>query len=79
MTKAVKHFKFAPRGKRRLHMRPNAGEIAVCRRWLLSEIDILKPRFVVAMGATALQGLAQRPLPVQSRRGALLDLVGGCS
>jgi uracil-DNA glycosylase family protein len=53
ITNAVKHFKFEPRGKRRLHKRPNAGEINVCRRWLFGEIEVLKPDLVVALGATA--------------------------
>ena len=56
VTNAVKHFKFEPRGKRRLHKRPNAGEIKICRRWLFDEIEVLRPRLVVALGATAAQG-----------------------
>ena len=55
VTNAVKHFKFEPRGKLRLHKKPNAGEINVCKRWLFGEIDVLKPRLVVALGATAAQ------------------------
>jgi uracil-DNA glycosylase family protein len=74
VTNAVKHFKFEPRGKRRLHKRPNAGEIKVCRRWLLGEIEAIRPRLVVALGATAAQSLAGRPIPIQSNRGAVLDL-----
>jgi len=77
VTNAVKHFKFEPRGKRRLHKRPNAGEINVCRRWLLGEIETIGPRLVVALGATAAQSLAGRPLPIQSNRGAVLDLASG--
>lgn len=53
VTNAVKHFKFVPHGK----LRPNAGEINVCKRWLFSEIDVLKPRLVVALGVTAAQSL----------------------
>jgi uracil-DNA glycosylase family protein len=77
VTNAVKHFKFEPRGKRRLHKRPNAGEIKVCRRWLLDEIAAIGPRLVVALGATAAQGLAGRPIPVLSNRGKVLDLASG--
>jgi uracil-DNA glycosylase len=76
VTNAVKHFKFEPRGKRRLHKRPNAGEINACRRWLLGEIEAIGPQLIVALGATAAQSLAARPIPVQSNRGAVLDLSG---
>jgi DNA polymerase len=76
VTNAVKHFKFEPRGKRRLHKRPNAGEIKVCRRWLLGEIEAVAPQLIVALGATAALSLAGRPVPVQTNRGAVLDLPG---
>ena len=49
VTNAVKHFKFEPRGKRRLHKRPNASEIKICRRWLLDEIEAVGPRLIVAL------------------------------
>jgi uracil-DNA glycosylase len=52
VTNAVKHFKFEPRGKRRLHKRPNAGEIKICRRWLFDEIEAVGPPLIVALGAT---------------------------
>ncbi len=77
VTNAVKHFKFEPRGKLRLHKKPNAGEINVCKRWLLSEIDVLKPRLVVALGATAAQSLAGRPVPIGKNRGETLTLANG--
>jgi uracil-DNA glycosylase family protein len=77
VTNAVKHFKFEPRGKRRLHKRPNAGEINVCRRWLFSEIEVLKPILVVALGATAAQSLAQRPVAIGKTRGDTLVLASG--
>jgi uracil-DNA glycosylase len=77
VTNAVKHFKFEPRGKRRLHKRPNASEIKICRRWLLEEIQAIGPRLIVALGATAAQGLAGRAIPVQSNRGAVLDVANG--
>lgn len=69
MTNAVKHFKFAPRGKRRLHQRPDSGEIAACRWWLDQELALLKPRLVVAMGATAVQALLGRAMPIGRNRG----------
>jgi uracil-DNA glycosylase family protein len=77
VTNAVKHFKFEPRGKLRLHKRPNVGEINVCRRWLLSEIDVLKPRLIVALGATAAQSLAGRPVAIGKNRGETLTLADG--
>jgi uracil-DNA glycosylase family protein len=77
VTNAVKHFKFEPRGKRRLHKRPNASEIKICRRWLLDEIEAIGPRLIVALGATAAQGLTGRAIPVQSNRGAVLDAANG--
>jgi DNA polymerase len=77
VTNAVKHFKFEPRGKRRLHKRPNASEIKICRRWLSEEIELIHPRLIVALGATAAQGLAERAIPVQSNRGKLLDVANG--
>ena len=77
VTNAVKHFKFEPRGKRRLHKRPNASEIKICRRWLAGEIEAIHPRLIVALGATAAQGLAQRAIPVQSNRGKVLDVANG--
>lgn len=77
VTNAVKHFKFEPRGKRRLHKRPNAGEIKICRRWLLDEIEAIAPRLVVALGATAAQGLTGRAIPIGANRGAVLDGANG--
>ena len=77
VTNAVKHFKFEPRGKRRLHKRPNTGEIKICRWWLLEEIEGINPRLIVALGATAAQSLAGRAIPVQRDRGAVLDVANG--
>jgi uracil-DNA glycosylase len=77
VTNAVKHFKFEPRGKRRLHKRPNASEIKICRHWLLDEIEAIRPRLVVALGATAAQGLAGRAIPIGANRGAVLDILDG--
>jgi uracil-DNA glycosylase len=77
VTNAVKHFKFAPRGKRRLHKRPNAREIEICRRWLFEEIEAISPRLIVALGATAARGLTGRMIPVQSNPGSLLTVDKG--
>ena len=77
LTNAVKHFKFEPRGKRRLHKRPNAGEIKICRHWLLDEIEAIGPRLIVALGATAAQSLAGRAIPIGANRGRVLDVASG--
>jgi uracil-DNA glycosylase family protein len=77
VTNAVKHFKFEPRGKLRLHKKPNAGEIDACRRWLFAEIHTLQPRMVVALGATAAQGLVGRPVAIGANRGKVLEAAEG--
>jgi uracil-DNA glycosylase len=64
-------------GKRRLHKRPNASEIEICRRWLLDEIEAVGPRLIAALGVTAAQVLAGRAIPIQSNRGVVLDLANG--
>lgn len=69
VTNAVKHFKFEPRGKRRLHRRPNAGEIERCRWWLGQERKLVSPAVLVAMGATAVRGLLGRAASISSLRG----------
>jgi len=69
VTNAVKHFKFVPRGKKRLHQKPNAGEISACRFWLNIERDLVRPKVVVALGATALQALLGRSTTISSLRG----------
>ncbi len=69
VTNAVKHFKFEPRGKRRLHKKPNAGEISACRWWLGGELAAIRPELVVALGATAAQALARRAVSVMKLRG----------
>ena len=69
VTNAVKHFKFVQRGKRRLHQRPTAGEVKHYRWWLKTELDLVSPRLVVALGATAVLALAGKALPVTSHRG----------
>ena len=77
VTNAVKHFKFELRGKFRLHKKPNASEINVCRRWLLGELEMLKPELVVALGATAAHSLIGRTTPVLTNRGHLREGIGG--
>ncbi len=74
ITNAVKHFKYEPRGKRRLHQRPNAGEVERCRWWLTREIDLVKPKLVVAMGATALFSLTDRKDRLEDVRGRSMVL-----
>lgn len=69
VTNAVKHFKYEPRGKRRIHKKPNAGEVRACRWWLEGELAAIKPDLVVALGATAAQALAQRAVSVTKLRG----------
>jgi uracil-DNA glycosylase len=69
LTNVVKHFKWEPRGKRRLHKKPSASEIAACRPWLDVEIALVKPRAIVCLGATAAQALLGRQFKVTANRG----------
>ena len=69
VTNVVKHFKWEPRGKRRIHQKPNAAEIAACRPWLDAEIQVVKPRAIVCLGATAAQALLGRQFKVSVHRG----------
>ncbi len=77
VTNAVKHFKFEPRGKRRLHKRPDAGEIDACRWWLEQERALVGPGLVVAMGASAIRGVLERSETISRLRGRLIDLEQG--
>lgn len=77
VTNAVKHFKWEPRGKRRIHKKPNAMEIAACRPWLDAEIATLKPDVVVCLGATAAQALLGRDFKVTQRRGQMIPAAFG--
>jgi len=72
VTNVVKHFKWVPRGKRRLHEKPNAREIAACRPWLEAEIAVVKPRVLVLLGATAAQAILGRSFKVTKQRGEIL-------
>jgi uracil-DNA glycosylase len=74
VTNAVKHFKFEPRGKRRLHKRPNAYEIERCKWWQERERAIVRPELVVALGATAARSLMGRVVTITSVRGQALTL-----
>ena len=69
VSNAVKHFKFEPRGKRRLHAKPTTAEVKCYRWWLEKELDLVQPKLVVALGATAALALAGRPIPVLKNRG----------
>ena len=77
VTGAVKHFKFVPRGKIRLHQKPNTAEIKACRPWYERELAAIKPDLVVAMGATAAQSVFGKITPINKNRGRLIDLDDG--
>jgi DNA polymerase len=72
VTNAVKHFKWEPRGKRRIHQKPSAGEVRACRPWLEGEIRAVRPRAIVCLGATAAQALLGRTFRVTEHRGELV-------
>jgi DNA polymerase len=77
VTNAVKHFKFEPRGKRRLHKRPNAYEIDRCHWWLDFERKLVTPDMIVALGATAVRSVAGRPMSINKIRGHVMTLADG--
>jgi len=77
VTNAVKHFKHELRGKRRLHKRPDAGEIEACRWWLEIERALVKPAVIVAMGATAARGILGRPVTIAKARNVTEPLADG--
>jgi DNA polymerase len=72
VTNVVKHFKWEPRGKRRIHAKPNAQEIGACRPWLDTEIALVRPRVLVCLGATAAQALLGRGFKVTQQRGTFV-------
>jgi DNA polymerase len=76
ITNAVKHFKNEPRGKRRLHKKPDTSEIEACRWWLDNELEIVRPAVAVAMGTTAARALMRKALSINANRGRLLHLAG---
>jgi uracil-DNA glycosylase len=73
VTNVVKHFKWEPRGKRRIHAKPNASEIAACRPWLEAELELIKPEVLVCLGATAAQALLGRQFRVSVDRGRFVS------
>jgi len=73
VTNVVKHFKWEPRGKRRIHKKPNAGEISACRPWLEAEISLVKPKLIVCLGATAAQALLGPKFRVSKQRGQFIE------
>ena len=73
VTNAVKHFKWTPRGKRRIHQKPNAEEVAACRPWLEAELRSVGPTMLICLGATAAQALLGRQFRVSKERGRLVD------
>jgi uracil-DNA glycosylase len=73
VTNVVKHFKWEPRGKRRIHAKPNAAEISACRPWLETEIALVKPSILVCLGATAAQALLGKSFKVSQQRGEFVD------
>ena len=76
VTNAVKHFNWEPRGKRRIHKKPNASEVAACRPWLDAELALVDPDVVVCLGATAAQALLGKDFRVSRRRGELVEQDG---
>jgi DNA polymerase len=73
VTNAVKHFKFEPRGTRRIHAKPNAREISACRPWLEAEIASVRPKLIVCLGATAAQSLMGPEFRITRDRGRIFD------
>ncbi|HET7711412.1 MAG TPA: UdgX family uracil-DNA binding protein [Thermoanaerobaculia bacterium] len=72
VTNVVKHFKWEPRGKRRIHKKPNAAEIAACRPWLDAEIAVVKPAAIICLGSTAAQAVISPKFRVSVQRGSLV-------
>ena len=77
VTNAVKHFKFVPRGKKRIHSKPNTGEIEACRWWIAHERELIRPPVTVALGATAAHSLFGKTMAIGKNRGAPLALPDG--
>jgi uracil-DNA glycosylase len=73
VTNAVKHFKWEPRGKRRIHAKPNLGEVKACRPWLEAELALVKPRIIVCLGATAAQSLMGSKFKLTVERGKFFE------
>ena len=77
VSNVVKHFKWRPSGKRRLHERPNAAEVRACRPWLDLELEIVKPTLLVCLGATAAQAILGRDFRITEQRGEVLPAIDG--
>ena len=77
VTNAVKHFKWKPQGKVRLHQKPNAKEIGACRQWWTQELAVVKPKVLCCLGATAAQAVFGPKFRVTKQRGDFLELVDG--
>jgi uracil-DNA glycosylase family protein len=73
VTNVVKHFKWEPRGKRRIHKKPNAVEITACRPWLEAEIRVVQPRAIICLGATAAQAVIGKTFRVTAQRGKFVE------
>ncbi len=73
----MKHFKFELRGKRRMHKKPVDAEIAACHDWLKREIELVAPRLIVAMGATAVRSVLGRAAPIMASRGKVTEYASG--
>src|SRR5205085_4358674 len=73
VTNAVKHFKWEPRGKRRIHKKPNSLEITACKPWIEAEIEVLRPDVIVCLGATAAQALLGKQFKVSTQRGVWVE------
>jgi uracil-DNA glycosylase len=78
VTNAVKHFKWRPYGKRRLHQKPDSGEIDKCKPWLMTEIELVAPEVIVALGTTAAQSLLARRVTISKDRGHPIQAVYAC-
>jgi DNA polymerase len=77
VTNAVKHFKFVARGKRRIHSKPDAGEISACRWWIAQERELIRPPVTVALGATAARSVLEKTVTISRVRGEPIALDGG--
>jgi DNA polymerase len=77
VTNAVKHFKFVQKGKKRIHNKPDAGEIEACRWWIAHERELIRPPVTVALGATAARSLLDKVVTISKVRGSPLELPGG--
>jgi DNA polymerase len=73
ITNAVKHFKWLPQGKRRLHQKPNGREITACRPWLVAELEAIQPHVLVCLGATAARAVLGKTMKISEHRGELLE------